>query len=109
MRNLLDHLSRQTGNEIVPLTHRRRSGGWTINKTVWMQAVLPWQFTRLAMDVCDFTNSVVSLWVPCPVIVTMHDMTLWLMPEHHYGRRLLAMRLLIRLALQRAAAVIAVS
>ena len=42
-------------------------------------------------------------------MVTIHDMTLWLYPQHHYTKRLLAMRPIIPLAARRAAAIIAVS
>jgi glycosyltransferase involved in cell wall biosynthesis len=117
--NLLDHLDRRGDDEILPLANfptgsppfqphvlSRRP---RLNKTVWMQAVLPWQLARLGTDVCHFTNSVAPWRTPCPSIVTIHDTTLWLFPQHHPRRRLLAMRPLIPLAARRANAVIAVS
>jgi glycosyltransferase involved in cell wall biosynthesis len=124
--NLLEHLERLSGDEIVRLAHRtspvngpgdrngqaavpingRRPG---LNKTVWMQLVLPRQLRHLCTDVCHFTNGVASFWTPCPSVVTIHDMTLWLFPEYHYRRRLLAMRPFVPLAARRAAAIIAVS
>jgi glycosyltransferase involved in cell wall biosynthesis len=61
------------------------------------------------MDVCHFTNNVAPLWSPCPLVVTIHDMTLWLLPDHHYRRRLLATRPLIPSAARRAAAIVTVS
>ena len=131
--NLLDHLRRLAEDDIVPLAHRRRlweppstlhspfsnltlhppfsnlQSPVSMNKTLWMQTVLPWLLTRLRTDVCHFTNGVASLWTPCPSVVTIHDMTLWLFPQHHYRRRLLAMRPLMPLAARRATAIIAVS
>ena len=116
--NLLDYLGRQGEDEILPLANfptgsrpLQASGSprLRLNKTVWMQAVLPWQLARLGADVCHFTNSVAPLRMPCPSIVTIHDTTLWLFPEHHPRRRLLAMRPLIPLAARRAKAIIAVS
>ena len=114
--NLLDELGRQADPEIVPLANfpiGRHAFGpkhtFQLNKTVWMQAVLPWQLARLGADVCHFTNSVASWCTPCPSIVTIHDTTLWLFPEHHPRRRLLSMRPVIPLAARRAKAVIAVS
>ncbi len=80
-----------------------------MNKTVWMQVVLPRQLTRAGVDICHFTNSVAPLWSPCPYVVTIHDASLWLYPQYHYSRRLLAMRPFIPLVAKRAAAVIAVS
>jgi len=112
--NLLEHLRRNSPGEIIPLAHRRLAEGGgrsliSVNKTFWMQAVLPWVLLRLGVDVCHFTNGVASLWTPCPTVVTVHDMTLWLFPQHHYRRRLLAMRPFIPLAAHRATAIIAVS
>jgi glycosyltransferase involved in cell wall biosynthesis len=42
-------------------------------------------------------------------VLTIHDMTLWLYPEHHYRKRLLTMRPIIPVAARRAQAIIAVS
>jgi glycosyltransferase involved in cell wall biosynthesis len=116
-QNLLSHLRDSTGDEIVLMEPNRP--GWKahsvlsrtpmLNKTVWMQAVLPWVLPQLGLQLCHFTNSVAPVWAPIPTVVTIHDMTLWLFPEHHYRRRLLAMRPLIPLAARHAAAVIAVS
>lgn len=122
--NLLEHLCRQFEDDIVPLAHRPRlwepngnsrssipnlRSSVSINKTLWMQVVLPWLLARLRTDLCHFTNGVASLWTPCPSVVTIHDMTLWLFPQHHYRRRLLAMRPFIPLAARQATAIIAVS
>jgi glycosyltransferase involved in cell wall biosynthesis len=80
-----------------------------VNNTFWLQMVLPWHLSRVAADVCHFTNSVASVWTPCPSVVTIHDVTLWLFPRYHPRPRLLAMRPVIPLAARRAKAVIAVS
>jgi glycosyltransferase involved in cell wall biosynthesis/O-antigen ligase len=111
-------LGRQPDAEILPLAHFRTDRDpleWgpkrrlQLNKTVWMQAVLPWQLARLGADVCHFTNSVASWRTPCPAIVTIHDTTLWLFPALHPRRRLLSMRPLIPPVARRAKAIIAVS
>jgi glycosyltransferase involved in cell wall biosynthesis len=47
--------------------------------------------------------------MPCPSVVTIHDMTLWLYPECHGRKRLLAMRSLIPLVARRAAAIVTIS
>jgi glycosyltransferase involved in cell wall biosynthesis len=122
--NLLEQLVRRGEDVIVPLSHRMPEGdhalpgdsvglmgrgGRGLNKTAWMQVVLPWQLARMEIDVCHFTNNVAPLFTPCPSIVTIHDMTLWLFPEHHYHARLLAMRPFIPLAARRASAIITVS
>lgn len=117
-RNLWEQMSRRDDTEVVPLAHRPiRDGSTTsadvhrlsMNKTLWMQSMLPWQLQRLGVDLCHFTNNVASVWAPCPTVVTIHDMSLWLYPQHHYLRRTLAMRPVIPLAARRANAIIAVS
>lgn len=109
--NLLDQLSHDPSNDVLLLSHRRM--GWPVgsppNKTLWMQTLLPWELARRQPDVCHFTNSVAPLWAPCPTVITIHDMTLWLFPECHPRRRLLAMKPIIPLAARRAARIIAVS
>jgi glycosyltransferase involved in cell wall biosynthesis len=107
--NLLQYLRQIPDVEVVPLTNRPSQGKPRANKTLWMQTLLPWQLLNEHLDTCHFTNYVASLWTPCPSVVTVHDMTLWLYPEYHYRRRLLAMRPLIPLVAHRAQAVIAVS
>jgi glycosyltransferase involved in cell wall biosynthesis len=109
--NLMQHLERLPDNEILPMAHRReeREQRVRLNKTLWMQALLPLQLSRLAPDVCHFTNNVGSWWTPCPSVVTIHDTTLWLFPRYHPRRRLLAMRPFIPLGAARARAIIAVS
>ncbi|HEY1291731.1 MAG TPA: glycosyltransferase family 1 protein [Chloroflexota bacterium] len=113
-RNLAHHLSSQQHDQVLPMTHSSLLRGLgqralPINKTLWMQALLPLQLSRVAADVCHFTNSVASWWTPCPSIVTIHDMTLWMFPRYHPRRRLLAMRPFIPSGARRAQAIIAVS
>jgi glycosyltransferase involved in cell wall biosynthesis len=118
--NLWEHLNQDARDCIVPLAHRALNGSCPpgvvrprvprpMNKTLWMQMFLPWQLARLGADVSHFTNSVSPLCAPGRQVITIHDMTLWLLPELHYSRRLLAMRPFIPLAARRARAIITVS
>lgn len=118
--NLFEHLAGYSGDTVVPLAHRQPNGKMATipihgrsrlagNKTVWMQCVLPLKLARSDLDICHFTNNVAPLWTPRPSIITIHDMTLWLFPEHHYRRRLLAMRPFVPLAARHAKAIITVS
>jgi glycosyltransferase involved in cell wall biosynthesis len=116
--NLMEKLSSRPADEIVPLApsplrlgtrHSTRRWSLRLNKTLWMQMALPLHLARLGLDVCHFTNSVAPLWTPCPNVITIHDMTLWLYPQYHYRARLLAMRPIIPLAARRAHTIIAVS
>jgi glycosyltransferase involved in cell wall biosynthesis len=114
--NLLEQLERLEYDEILPMAHTsisqnggRHDHALRLNKTLWMQTLLPLQLSRIAADVCHFTNSVGSWWTPCPSVVTIHDTTLWMFPQFHPRRRLLAMRPFIPLGAARAKAIIAVS
>lgn len=104
---------------IFPLSHLPEKGKDRVaakkpssaltNKTVWMQLILQRQIKQQRLDLCHFTNHVAPLRSPCPYVLTIHDMTLWLYPSYHPLRRLAAMRPIIPLAARRAAAVITVS
>jgi glycosyltransferase involved in cell wall biosynthesis len=107
-RNLAEHLRSCRQDQILPMTHTSVLPR-ALNKTLWMQAVLPWQLSRVAPEVCHFTNSVASWWTPCPSVVTIHDTTLWILPRFHPRRRLLAMRPFIPAGARHAKAIIAVS
>ena len=106
-------------NVILPLSHYPGDYRWSANgngsqkkgqnKTLWMQWSLRRQVNQLHLDVCHFTNSVAPLWLRCPSVLTIHDMTLWLYPSFHPRRRLLTMRPIIPKAARQAKAIIAVS
>ncbi|HXV61760.1 MAG TPA: glycosyltransferase family 1 protein [Vicinamibacteria bacterium] len=56
-------------------------------RAVWMQAVLPFVLERLRPDLCHFTNFLGPYFTDVPYVVTVHDMTLELMPRHHTWRK----------------------
>ena len=115
---LLEQLQ-QGPDTILPLSHYPAGYRWSegnhaarpkaINKTLWMQLHLPRELKQLQPDLCHFTNHVAPLWIACPSILTIHDMTLWLYPAYHPWRRLATMRPVIPYAARRAAAIITVS
>jgi glycosyltransferase involved in cell wall biosynthesis len=114
--NLYEQLRQRETDEVLPLSHYPDSYRWPngnhplrMNRTLWMQAVLPAHLRRIRPDVAHFTNSTAPFYAPCPVILTIHDMTLWLLPQHHPARRLITMRPIVPLVARRAAAVITVS
>src|SRR5262249_15388958 len=78
--NLLQQLQGFPGDEVLPVA---QSSTRRVNKTLWMQVLLPFQLARVAPDVCHFTNSVASCWTPCPAVMTIHDTTLWMFPRYH--------------------------
>jgi glycosyltransferase involved in cell wall biosynthesis len=79
------------------------------SRMLWMQAVLPGQLRRAQPDLCHYPNSIAPLRSPCRYVVTIHDMTLSLLPQYHPWRKRLIVRPLIPLVARRAARIITVS
>jgi len=49
---------------------------------VWMHGVLPWQAHRTKVDILHMPANVIPLFSPCPVVVTIHDLTVLTMPQN---------------------------
>ena len=79
------------------------------NKTIWMQVLLPLILSRLRLPLCHFTNFLAPLKAPCPYLVTIHDMSLFIHGEMHTRKSLWSVRSLLPLVARRADAIIAVS
>ena len=79
------------------------------NRMLWMQCVLPQTLKGLQPQICHYPNSIAPLRSPCPYVVTIHDMTLSMLPHYHPWRKQLLIRPLIPLVARRAARVITVS
>jgi glycosyltransferase involved in cell wall biosynthesis len=80
-------------------------GGFFPVRTAWMQTVLPGNIRRAAPDVCHFA----PLALPCPYVVTIHDMTLYITPRFHRLKKLVLDRTLLPHVARRAAGIITVS
>jgi glycosyltransferase involved in cell wall biosynthesis len=52
-------------------------------RSVWMQLVLPRLLRRTRPDLVHYTNYLAPLRATVPSVVSVHDMTLSLFPEHH--------------------------
>ncbi len=94
-----------------PLPSRVRVEGtrWRTPRLVWMHTTAPRLLRRLRVDVAHFTNGMLPLGSPVPTVVTIHDMSLTLFPEHHPSRRVMLNRPFLDLAARRADAIITVS
>jgi len=79
------------------------------SRMLWMQTVLPAQLRAAKPDLCHYPNSIAPLRSPCRYVVTIHDMTLSLLPQYHPWRKRLIVRPLIPLIARRAARIITVS
>ena len=99
-RRLNGHVPPGTLGQIGPLLP---------NRSAWMQIVLPRILARLRPAVCHFTNSIAPLFSPCPYVVTLHDMSLFLYAHTHPTKSLLVARSIIPSAAHRAQAIITVS
>ncbi|HTP07574.1 MAG TPA: glycosyltransferase family 1 protein, partial [Anaerolineae bacterium] len=79
------------------------------NRSAWMQFALPRDLATVQPDVCHFTNSLAPLRAPCPVVITLHDMSLFVHARLHPLKSQLFVRPIIPAAARRAAAIITVS
>jgi glycosyltransferase involved in cell wall biosynthesis len=79
------------------------------NRSMWMQLALPRDLAALRPDLCHFTNSLAPLRAPCPLVITLHDMSLFVHASLHPLKSQLFVRPIIPLAIRRAAAIITVS
>jgi glycosyltransferase involved in cell wall biosynthesis len=79
------------------------------SRMLWMQVVLPKLLHEARPDLCHYTNSIGPLYSPCRYVVTIHDMTLSLLPQYHPRRKHLLVRPFIPLIARRAARIITVS
>jgi glycosyltransferase involved in cell wall biosynthesis len=79
------------------------------NRSAWMQLMLPRDLAGLRPDVCHFTNSIAPLRAPCPIVITLHDMSLFVHARLHPLKSRLAVRPIIPMVARRAAAIITVS
>jgi glycosyltransferase involved in cell wall biosynthesis len=123
--HLLQHLAREvaaTGDELVVVSnkpidtqaplppHVRIHDGHRFPVRIgWMQLRAARALQVLKPDVAHFTNGMIPAGSPVSTIVTVHDMSLRLYPRCHPVRRVLLNRPLMRVAIQRAAAIVTVS
>src|SRR5262245_57778288 len=73
------------------------------SRMLWMQGLLPRLLRETSADLCHYPNSIGPLDSPCRYVVTIHDMTLSFLPQHHPWRKRLLVRPLIPLVARRAA------
>jgi glycosyltransferase involved in cell wall biosynthesis len=119
---LLVHLMAAGDNQYLPLSNRgsyparlptqytsHRLPPRVRSRMLWMQCVLPLHLRQLQPQLCHYTNSIGPLLSPCPYVLTIHDMTLSLLPHFHPWRKQLFVRPIVALAARRAARVITVS
>jgi glycosyltransferase involved in cell wall biosynthesis len=79
------------------------------SRMLWMQGALPRLLRQVRPDICHYPNSIGPLASPCRYVVTIHDMTLTLLPRYHPWRKHMLVRPLIPLVARRAARIITVS
>ena len=102
-------LANRTLNGSTPRGTLGQIGGRFPNRSAWMQFMLPRDLAALHPDVCHFTNSIAPLTAPCPIVITLHDMSLFVHGRLHPLKSRLAVRPIIPVVARRAAAIITVS
>jgi glycosyltransferase involved in cell wall biosynthesis len=75
----------------------------------WRQFVLPLLLRKHQIDVCFFTNFVLSVAAHCPMVLTIHDLSFKLFPRTHSLRNVIWARSLVPISTRRARRIIAVS
>ena len=95
----------------APLASRVRvmTDARSLPRMAWMQARAPLMLRAIDADVVHFTNGMMPIVSRTPTVVTIHDMSLRLLPRFHPTRRVVLNRPLMDLAARRAAAIITVS
>ena len=73
----------------------------------WRQFILPVLLRRHRIDVCFFTNFVISVAATCPVVLTIHDLSVWLFPRTHSFRNVVWARSLVPMSTHRSKHIIA--
>ncbi len=73
----------------------------------WRQFVLPFLLKRHGIDVCFFTNFVISVAAPCAMVLTIHDLSVWLFPRTHSLRNVVWARTLVPISTRRSRRIIA--
>ncbi|MBC8076494.1 MAG: glycosyltransferase family 4 protein, partial [Chloroflexales bacterium] len=120
--HLLTHLlAANSGHEYMPLSNRPTcptplsayaaapASRAFPSRMLWMQCVLPGALRALRPHLCHYTNSIGPLFSSCPYVVTIHDMTLSLLPGYHPWRKQLLVRPIVALVARRARQIITVS
>lgn len=78
-------------------------------RIAWEHSAFPLLLWRDRVDLLHATMNVAPWWVPCPTVVTVHDLAYMRYPHvHPWGRRVY-LTLMTRLTLRRARAIVAVS
>lgn len=79
------------------------------SRWLWMQLMLPRLIQQTRPDLCHFTNALAPLLINKPYVLSIYDATLFLYSSYHPRTRLLAIRMMLPLAVRRAAAIITIS
>jgi len=73
----------------------------------WRQFILPYLLRKHEIDVCFFTNFVISIAAHCPMVLTIHDLSFKLFPRTHSLRNVIWARSLVPISSRRASRIIA--
>jgi len=75
----------------------------------WLRLALPWRLWRDRTDLVHLPSTIIPPFLPCPAVVTVHDLAWAHYPEAYRQDDLRMQRVAVRGAAQRAARIIAVS
>lgn len=98
------HASRFSDHEQLEIVGVSRAG--PLRRVIWEQTVLPLVCRRLKVDLLHSPHYSRPLLLPCRSVVTVHDLTFFLLPEVHLAYKRLFFRAMTRVAARRAQALI---
>lgn len=113
-------LARHDDRAYVPLAHRAVNGclpSGTLTpigqpyhrRWWWMQMIAPRLLADLQPDLVHFTNSLAPVACPVPLVLTIHDMSLFLQARTQPWRSVLTVRPIVPVVARRAAAILTLS
>lgn len=80
-------LSNRVIDRVVPQGASVYTGFRFPLRSVWMQFLLPLVLRRVRPNLTHFTNYLAPAWMSEPYVVSVHDMSLTRVPEHHTLRK----------------------
>jgi glycosyltransferase involved in cell wall biosynthesis len=80
-----------------------------LRRIQWEQLALPGELKRRQIEVFHSPVNVLPSWVPCPSVVTVHDLAFWRYPQYFRPAQRTYQRIFTGYSVRRASRVIAVS
>lgn len=101
------HLFRPSAQDNVEFVEVAPKPVW--RRLMWEQSALPRLCKSHQIDLLHCPHYTMPAWKPCPIVVTFHDLTFFLMPRYHLLTKRIGFRWAMRMSSRRADGIIVVS